>query len=309
MAGYQTQLSGKTVLVTGGTGFIGRALCRALAGYDANLYVLSRQKHIADMPIRCQLIQSLDEIPQEHQVDVVINLSGETIAQRWTECAKKRIVDSRVGLTEKLVAWMLKRKDKPRVFISGSAIGIYGTDPQKEFTEKEPLGASESFSQDLCARWEAAASVAETAGIRTILMRTGVVLGKGGGTLQKLWLLFSLGLGGRIANGKQWFSWIHLEDIVQMMIWAACNETIRGTLNGTAPSPVSNADFTRAFGRALGRPALFPVPAFVLRTGFGQMADELMIQGQKVIPEKAQNSGFVFKYPEIDKALADIVAA
>jgi len=191
------------------------------------------------------------------------------------------------------------------VLVSGSAIGFYGCDEAAEFTEDS--AGRPAFTHDLCAAWEEAAMEAERHGVRVCLLRTGIVLGAEGGALARLLLPFELGLGGRMGSGRQWMSWIHRDDLVGLIIHAIAVETVRGPLNGTAPEPVRNADFATALGRALHRPALLPVPGFALRLALGQLADEALLGGQRVLPKKAAETGYQFLYPTLSEALAEIV--
>ncbi len=189
--------------------------------------------------------------------------------------------------------------------MSASAVGIYGTDPESAFTEESE--GRPCFGREVCEQWESAAREAERHGVRVVTLRIGVVLGAGGGMLSRLLLPFECGLGGPMGSGRQWISWIHLDDIVGLILHAIAIETVRGPMNGTAPEPVRNADFSQALAHALRRPALLRVPAFVLRLAFGEMAEDLMLAGQRVLPKQAEEPGYQFLYPTLPEALREIV--
>jgi uncharacterized protein (TIGR01777 family) len=197
-----------------------------------------------------------------------------------------------------------RSRKKPAVLVSGSAVGFYGSDEEARFTEGS--AGKPAFTHALCEAWEAEAQAAERFGVRVCRLRTGIVLGAEGGVLGQMLLPFELGFGGRLGSGRQWMSWIHLDDLVGLIIHAIAVDTVAGALNGTAPEPVRNADFAHALGRALHRPALLPLPAFALRLALGQLADELMLGGQRVLPEKAIETGYQFLYPTLDEALGEI---
>ena len=300
----------KHILVTGGSGFIGKALCSKLLENGAQVTVLTRNiKSTGNkLPKTVTLIDSLNDFKPEKAVDIIINLAGQTIATKWTDTLKEEILNSRVNTTASLIEYIKKTKTKPKLLISGSAIGYYGTDLEQEFSEDDYYHPNQQdmFTIKLCHLWEKEAQKAQDLGVRTCFLRTGVVLEKDGGTLAKLLPAFKLGLGGKISNGKQWFSWIHRDDIIGIILHIINNGKINGAVNGSAPNPVTNADFTKALAKALKRPALFTVPGCFLKAAFGQMAEEIMLEGQKVIPQKIINSGYKFKYPEINQALGAI---
>ncbi|HEY8848085.1 MAG TPA: TIGR01777 family oxidoreductase [Thermoanaerobaculia bacterium] len=237
---------------------------------------------------------------------VVINLAGENVgAGRWTAERKRRIVDSRVGSTRELVEAMRDNPPQRRTFISASAVGYYGLRGDELLDESAPAG--EGFLADVVRQWEEAARGAEKIA-RVVLLRFGVVLASEGGALQKMMLPFRLGVGGPIGSGRQWMSWVDREDVLRAMEWAIDRPEVRGVYNITAPNPVINRDFARALGRALRRPAVLPTPAFALRLIFGQMADEMLLSGQRVAPARATIEGFAFEYPTIDAALRHVSA-
>lgn len=206
---------------------------------------------------------------------------------------------------------MGRLQTKPEVFVSGSAIGWYGVHDTATFTEETGMSTQNGgvFAQQVCRDWENLASQAEGLGVRTVLLRTGIVLEKDGGTLAALLFPFDFGFGGPIASGKQWFSWIHRDDLIGLILHVIADDGMRGFMNGTAPEPVTNEAFSRALGSAMRRPSLIPLPGFVLQIVFGQMADELMLSGQKILPQRAMASGYVFRYPDIRSAMQAIFSA
>lgn len=292
------------VLMTGGTGLIGAALCQRLAASGAKLTVLTRDiqkaKHL--VPIDgIHFIEQLSEIKPDAVFDAVVNLAGAPIAKPWTKRYKNEIKKSRIALTKSLVSLLKTLNTKPSVLVSGSAIGLYG--PQEDDAELiETSPSVESFSHDVCQEWEQAANRAEEFGMRVVNLRTGVVLSKKGGALAKMRLPFKLGLGGPISNGQQWMSWVHLDDIVSIILFCIENN-IDGPVNATAPNPVTNKTFADTYAKVLHRPAFLPMPAWFLKLVMGEMAQELLICGQRVVPEKLEQAGFKFAHPELEEAL------
>jgi hypothetical protein len=299
----------QAILVTGGTGFIGTRLCTILAEAGHRVTVLTRDPRKGrKFKGRVTLIDNLATLGRDTPFDAIVNLAGEpVVAGRWTAARRRRLIESRVATTREVVTLIAKSRRKPAVLVSASAIGFYGNDETARLTERS--AGLPAFTHNLCAAWEAEALAAERHGVRVCLLRIGIVLGGGGGALARLMPPFALGLGGRLGSGRQWTSWIHLDDLVGLIIHAIAVETVRGPLNGTAPAPVSNADFAHALGRALHRPALLPVPAFALRLAYGQLAEEVLLGGQCVLPQQAQETGYQFLYPTLDEALAEIVGA
>jgi uncharacterized protein (TIGR01777 family) len=234
--------------------------------------------------------------------DAAVFLAGESIAQRWTEAAKRRISESRVDATRALVARFAHLGAPPKAYVTASAIGYYPTSETATFDESSPPG--DSFLARLCVAWEAAADEATSNQTRVAKVRTGLVLGTDGGTLKALLPLFRLGLGGPIGNGRQWYSWIHIDDLVG--IYLAAIDGVGGPLNGTAPNPVTNAEFTRSLASAVHRPAIFPVPEFALGLMLGEGA-EIATRGQRVLPERTLANGYAFKFATLEAALADLV--
>ncbi|MGV8960472.1 MAG: TIGR01777 family oxidoreductase [Stenotrophomonas sp.] len=291
------------ILITGGTGFIGRALCAQLQQSGHTLTVLTRHPTCAALPgVRC--ISTLEDAGPIH---AVVNLAGEPLADgRWSATRKQEFRDSRIGGTARLVQWMARQSQCPKVLISGSALGYYGTRDDTALDESAAPG--DDFSAQLCRDWEAEAIKAETLGVRTCRVRTGVVLERDGGALAKMLPPFRLGAGGPMGDGRQWMSWVHRQDLVRLLQWLLETNTAYGAYNGTAPEPVRNADFARALGKALHRPALLPTPAFALKLAFGEMS-ELLLTGQRVVPAHALAEGFKFNWPTLDAALADILGS
>jgi len=291
------------VLVTGGTGFIGRALCARLAEGGHEAAVLSRSANAA-VPGATRVVSSLEGL-DAGDFDAAINLAGAPIADaRWTEARKKLLIDSRVNTTAALVNWMGRSGRPPGVLLSASAVGYYGEQGEEVVTEDtKPVPG---FTHDLCAAWEAEARKAEVLGTRVCLVRTGVVLDRDGGALAKMLPAFKLGLGGRLASGQHWFPWIHRDDMVSIYLWLLERSASRGAYNGSAPSPVTNAEFTRELAAALGRPAIFPMPGAALQLLFGEMS-EILLASDRMVPRRLLEEGFQFRYPEVGPALKAIL--
>jgi len=293
----------KVFLITGGTGFIGKALCSKLAEEGAEIYVLTRKPKNSTNQIH--YIESLSQL-KNVKFDVVINLAGETIAQRWSSKAKAKILNSRLSITADIVEYIKTCKHKPSLLISGSAIGYYGNDKTKEFDENTKLSSNNCFAHRVCRLWEEEALKAQEFIPRVVLLRTSVVLEKDGGMLGKLLLSFRLGLGSIVGDGAQTISWIDREDLIRLIFFIIKNKKISGPINACAPNPVNNKVFSLQLAKSLHRPCFLKIPAFVFRLIFGQMADELMLAGQKVLPRKALRNGFNFLYPTIDKSFNKI---
>jgi uncharacterized protein (TIGR01777 family) len=296
----------KTILVTGGSGFIGRNLCKRLVDKLEQLIVLSRNPVEAAkvLPNSVKIISDLTQINQP--VDILVNLAGEPIAdKRWSEKRKAAIRQSRIYNTQLLFEHFKASDTSPSVVISGSAVGYYGGGLANNQSVTENGAVEPNFSSKLCADWENAAQLFDQLGSRVCLLRTGIVLGEQG-AFSKLLPAFRLGLGGPIATGKQWMPWIHIEDMVEIIIYAIQND-IDGPINCTAPQPVTNREFAKTLGKVLKRPAVAPMPAPMVKLLFGQMGDELMVQGQSVIPQKLQQKGFQFKYSQLESALVEII--
>jgi uncharacterized protein (TIGR01777 family) len=306
------------VFITGGTGLIGGRLAARLQARGDRPVVLTRRQAAAEKVFGgdCRIVEGDPMRPGPWQsvaadCDAVVNLAGENqFKHRWNDKFKALIIDSRILSTRNVVA-ALSRKPRlddgrPKTLVSGSAIGYYGPHGDEELTEDSPPASD--FLAELCVKWEQAAREVESAGVRCVLMRTGLVMDRKGGVLGTLVLPFWLNLGGPIGDGKQWMSWIHHEDITGLILLALDRQEVAGPINGTAPNPVTNRDFSTAFGKAMHRLAIFPTPAFMLRAMLGEVA-QVALTGQRVLPKRAQALGYAFKYPQIDAALAEIVAS
>jgi len=296
------------ILLTGGTGLIGTHLCKALLAEGHTLTVLSRRPE--KVATRCGVgvasMRSLDEWTSDRVFDAVINLAGEPIVDAyWSARRKQVLLDSRVGLTHKLVQRIAAAQQKPAVLLSGSAVGFYGNGGDTVLDEA--MAAGQDFPSELCAAWESAARVAEQSGVRVCLLRTGLVLSQRGGLLGRMLLPFKLALGARLGDGKQWMSWVHSDDYVAMVLRLLTDTALNGAFNMTAPKPVTNAEFTQTLAQTLHRPALFVAPSFALRLAMGERAC-LLLEGQRVIPARLELAGFKFAYPALPQALQALLA-
>lgn len=296
------------ILLTGGTGLIGRALCRHWLQQGHQLTVWSRRPEqvgaLCGSAVRG--IGQLDQLAEE-ALDAVVNLAGAPIADRpWTRKRKALLWASRVSLSEQLLAWLESREQKPKVLLSGSAVGWYGDGGERELHEDSPP-VSEDFAAQLCGAWEETALRAEELGIRVVLLRTGLVLAADGGLLKRLLPPFKLGLGGPLGSGRQWMPWIHLADQIALIDFLLQQEGARGPYNACAPAPVRNREFSQALGRVLHRPAFLPAPAFVLRLGLGELSG-LLLGGQRALPMRLSAAGFSFRFTQLDVALADLLS-
>lgn len=293
------------ILLTGGTGFIGRALVSDLVSSGHELVVLTRLNK--ESSERLTFIHWSYKWPEDitaitENVDLVINLAGESIVQKkWTEKQKENILKSRVLATRKIVSAINQSAKKPKKLISASAIGIYGTRSSEIITEKSTLGSD--FLSNVCKAWEEEALKVE---IPLTILRIGVVLNRSGGVLRKLVPQFKMFLGGSLGSGTQWMSWISLRDVAGLIRFAIQNEKVTGILNAVSPNPVTNKTFSVVLGKVLNRPSFFSVPEFVLKFALGEMAD-LLLTGQKVYPERALMLGYQFKHTDLEEALKEIL--
>lgn len=293
----------KHLLITGGTGFIGRVLCPQLLRRGYRLTVLSRRRP-EDVRAICgpvEAISALSDVGEGPGFDGVINLAGEGIAERrWSDARKQTLRDSRIGLTRELVTTLLSCQHLPEVVISGSAVGYYGD--QGDLRVTETTQPRPDFAQQLCQDWEQAIAPLNDKGVRVCVARTGLVVGEDGGFLSRMVLPFRLGLGGRIGSGEQYMPWVHRDDVVEALIWLLETPGARGPYNLVSPNPASNRAFTRTLAGVLNRPSLFPVPAVVLRLAMGEMST-LLLGGQRALPARLQDEGFRFRWPDLEPAL------
>lgn len=299
------------VLVTGASGLIGAALCDALLAREDRVVGLSRdpERSARTQPgVEWHRWEPTLERPAAaafEGVEAVVNLVGERIDQRWTEEAKRKIMETRRAGTHNLIGTLAGLEHKPRVLVNQSAVGYYG-DRGAAIVE-ESTGPGASFDSEVVQAWEGAAREAEAAGLRLVVLRTGQVLDPRGGMLSELLTPFKLGLGGPLAGGSQYLAWIHIEDEVGLILWALDDEGVSGTFNAAAPNPATNRDFSKALGRALNRPAVVPVPGFVLDLKFGGEFGKVLRGGQRAVPKRAQELGYEFKHPQLEEALADLL--
>jgi uncharacterized protein len=291
------------ILVSGSSGLIGSALIPALksSGYEITCLV----RGVGSGKEQIQWDPSHPLAPESVSgFDAVVHLAGESIVGRWTEAKKRRIRESRVKGTLRLAEALAQAPQRPRVLISASAIGYYGD--RGEETLREDSASGSGFLPEVCQEWEDATEPATKAGIRTVQMRFGLVLSRSGGALQKMLPPFRLGIGGNMGNGRQWWSWIDIDDLVGAVQHVMKTEALRGPVNVVGPNPLTNAEFTKTLASVLSRPAILPMPAFAARLVFGQMGDELLLASQRVEPAKLLASGYVFQKPELRAALEGI---
>jgi uncharacterized protein len=297
------------VLMTGASGLVGTALAAELraAGATANRFVrpgvAAAAGEVAWNPETGEM-----NLAAAEGADAVVNLAGASIGGgRWTAKRKALLRSSRVDLTERLVAGLGRLKKPPAIFVSASAIGYYGDRGEESLTEASASG--QDFLAAITRDWEAAATKAEQFGMRTVIARFGIILAKNGGALPRMLTPFKMGVGGRIGSGKQWMSWVALDDVVGAIRSAIGDAVLRGPVNIVAPNPARNADFTKVLARVLRRPAIFPAPAFALRLVLGEMADALLLSSQRVVPQKLSERGFRFQYADLEAALRRSLAA
>jgi uncharacterized protein len=305
-------MDGMRVTVTGATGLIGPHVIGALQERGAQVSVLSRdagraRKQLTDVglePVEAYDWDLLNEPAPAEALDgrdAVVHLAGENVAQRWSASAKQAIRESRVTGTRNLLAGIKRAAARPHALVSSSAIGYYGAHGEEPLDEDAPPGSD--FLAEICVEWEREANKATALDMRVVCVRTGVVLDKNGGALEKMLPPFRLGVGGPVAGGRQFISWIHRDDVVGMIVAALADERWSGPVNATAPEPLSNRDFSRALGRALKRPALLPVPGVALQLLYGEMA-EIVTEGARVVPAKPLVLGYEFEHAQLDEALS-----
>ncbi len=303
-------------LITGGSGFIGTSLVQQLLLEGHEVTVLTRDvvktaNHFSNIMAgsvnQVRTIDDLTRLNPDISFDVIINLAGQGIAdKRWTPQVKQQLQESRIKTTKALCQYVKEALIKPDVFISGSALGYYGVGVGDEKID-ETGQPDQSFSSQLCLNWEKEASCIERLGVRTCYLRTGIVLGNNGGALAKMLPAFKWGLGGQMGSGRQWMPWIHRQDLIGIIRFLVENERLSGVFNGVSPNPVRNKEFATVLGRALKRPSFLPMPAFVLRIMLGEMANELLLSGKRVMPSRVLDAGYIFQFPVLKKALADVL--
>ena len=296
------------ILITGASGLIGTALQKSFEekGYEMLLASRSEPKSERDIQWNADAGFADEDLLRLEGLDAVIHFAGESIsALRWTDEKKKAIRDSRVHGTRTMIEAFARLEKKPKVFISASAIGFYGDRGDEEMTETNSVG--DTFLSEVSKEWESESRRAEDMGIRTVLLRNGIVLSKDGGALATMMTPFKLGVGGVVGNGKQWMSWVSLDDAVGIVNYALENENLRGAVNVVSPNPVTNEEFTKTLGEVLYRPTFLPLPEFAVNLVFGEMGDALLIDSTRVVPKRLLDSGFKFRYPEIKSALENAV--
>jgi uncharacterized protein (TIGR01777 family) len=300
--------SPRKILFSGASGLIGASLVRAAEAERIQTLQLIRRepRKPEEISWNPQAGQPVRDLALLERLDAAIHLSGANIsAQRWNAARKREIVESRVGSTRALLKVLMALKQPPATLLCASATGIYGERGDEILDEESPPG--EGFIADTCRAWEAEASAASEAGIRVVHLRFGVVLAAEGGALGRMLPFFRPGLGGNLGSGRQWMSWIALNDVVRAIFYILDAGALRGPLNIIAPNPVTNAEFTRALGRSLHRPAMIPVPRFALRLAFGEMADEVLLASTRAVPDRLLQAGFTFELPNLDSALKAIL--
>ena len=294
------------ILITGASGSIGRLLCQELARKGHHLLAVSRSpdKAADALPpgtdVRARVADFVESAPE-----AVINLAGEPIAEgRWTPEKKRKIIESRVSITSDIVDLCARAESPPKVLVSGSAMGYYGDQGDRDVTED--TSPNEEFAHEACQHWESEARKAENHGVRVAISRTGLVLDKNSGVLSRMLVPFRLGVGGRLGDGTQYMPWIHHNDMIRILIFLLEHDELSGPFNASAPKPVTNADFSQSLASQLNRPAVLPAPAIALKLVFGEMS-RLLLTGAKMLPQRLTDAGFKFDYPTVDKALADIL--
>lgn len=295
------------ILVTGSTGLVGSALLPELRSQGHEVFRLVRsQAKAGAAEIYWNPEQGIEDTVRLEGLDAVVHLAGENISEgRWTEEKKKRIRDSRVKGTRTLSDALASLKQPPRALLSASAIGYYGSQGDRILTEDGAPGSD--FLAGVCREWEAATEPATQRGIRVLLLRFGVILTPKGGALSKMLAPFQFGVGGRLGSGRQYMSWVTLDDVVGVIKHALLDETISGPVNVVAPHPVTNYEFTKTLGRVLSRPTIFPVPAFAIRLAFGEMGDAALLGSTRVEPARLKESGYAFRHPELEGALRQML--
>lgn len=297
------------ILITGGTGFIGQSLCPALHSAGHSITILSRypNKVSSIFGDQIQQLNSVKHLADDAHFDAIINFAGAPIfASRWTDKRKQILLESRVDITCQLIEFIERTATKPAVFLSGSAIGFYGDQGDTLLDESASVLEQDNFGHQLCAAWEQTANKAKEQGVRVCILRTGLVIGKHGGFLQPMILPFKLGLGAKLGSGTQWMPWIHMDDYVAICQTLLNKDELEGVFNLTAPNPTTNNDFTRVLAKQLKRPAFLTTPAWALNLLLGEMS-QLLLGSQRVIPKHLLDTGYQFKYTELEAALENVL--
>lgn len=296
------------IVICGGTGLIGTHLVNALVSEKHHIYILTRNTSNKKKTNSISYIRWLNDgdQPEKHldDIDVVINLAGESINSRWTNQQKEKIMSSRIEATKNCLALMEKLSKKPTVFLNASAVGFYGTSTTNHFTEEDEIAGTD-FLANVVKNWEKEAILAETIGVRTVLLRFGVILAKDGGALPKMLIPYKLFAGGTVGTGEQWLSWVHIEDVVRLILFAIEHEEVHGPLNITSPQPMKMKNFGKLLAKNIGRPHWLPTPSFALKLMLGEMS-MLVLEGQHVYPKKAIDHGFQFSYSNLNEALESL---
>ena len=296
------------ILITGGTGLIGSNIAKALIAeyHNINITILTRNASLTKnfSSIQIKYIDGFNNLDNDYKV--IINLAGEPINKgRWTDNKKARILSSRIDITKKLIEYISKLEKKPELLISGSAIGFYGSHETQIFNE-DSKAADDGFTHQLCQGWENIANEAKDYGVRVVNLRTGIVLAKEGGILKEMLLPFKLALGCQIGDGKAWMSWIHIKDLCNIIMYIINNKNIEGPVNGVAPNPLQNREFSKSLAKALNRPMFLTMPSFIVKIMFGEMGETLLLNGQRVLPNKITKAGYSFEFDNLKKALDDL---
>jgi uncharacterized protein len=296
------------ILITGGTGLIGSNISQTLIAEYQNIdiTILTRNTLLTENSSNTKIKYINDFSNLDNDYNIIINLAGEPINKgRWTDSKKARILSSRIDITKKLIEYISKLEKKPELLISGSAIGFYGSHQTQIFNE-DSEAADNGFTHQLCKTWENIANEAKDYGVRVVNLRIGIVLAKKGGILKEMLLPFKLALGCQIGDGKAWMSWIHIKDLCNIIIYIINNKNIEGPVNGAAPNPVQNRDFSKTLAKALNRPMFLTMPSFIVKIMFGEMGETLLLNGQRVLPNKIIKAGYSFEFDNLKKALDNL---